>query len=136
MKVFVLTDSTLRMGCLSTLLRFVDADPEVQVEFVKTLPAQCDHDVVCILKPEAEVLDVGALLKMPTPFLTKGVADLRVTNEGVFKTEDWFLIAISGSQWEMLSDITKLPVRHLPMTTSVDFTFHGDVGQRNLLKIR
>lgn len=142
MRVFVLTETQLRMGCLSTLLRFVDLDPTTRVEFVKSLPPTMDGDddeYIFILKPDAEIRDVQALVSSPPgffPFVSKGVSDLRLTDEGVSKTYDWYLIGLQRAHWESLTDITKFPPRHVPMNTSVDFTFHGDVGQRNLLKIR
>ena len=144
MWVFVLTDMYLRMGCLTTLLRCVDADPGVKVEFVKDLPPSIEADEdepIYILKPDAEVMDVAALASIPTPlypFFVEGVSGLHLGDSRIVKCKEWFLIGVHRRHWADLLEngVGGMTQRHVPMSTSFEYTFSGDMGQRNLLRLR
>lgn len=148
---------TVRMGCLVTLLRLLDVVPGVRVVFVHSLVRDGmlhinrnePEEPVFVLRPEAEVTDVSKLIEprhLPSatnpPYLVKGVSSLRFCDDGMgtVKEEDWYLLALQSRDLctldnDMLNNRMRVRTDVL-LATTVDFTFEGDFGQRNLLRIR
>lgn len=147
----------LRMGCLTTLLRLLEISPDIQIEYVadetalyawvRRLATEEDCWVYAI-RASAEILDPGALVRhvrsgaWKTPFEVLGIEELRgwtidVRDRLVHDVRRaWFVRVFRPSEWRSGDETMVFPRRSVPLTTSVAFTFRGDFGRRNLLRIR
>lgn len=153
----------LRMGCLTTLLRLLEISADIQIDYVAdetalhawvrrlatTEKTEGEECWVYAIRASAEILDPGTLVRhvrsgaWKTPFEVLGIEELRgwkVDVRGDRLVHDvrraWFVRVFRPSEWRFGDETTVFPTRSVPLTTSVPFTFRGDFGRRNLLRIR
>lgn len=148
----------LRMGCLTTLLRLLEISADIQIDYVVDETALCEwvrrlatEEKECwvyAIRASVEILDPGALVRhvcsgaWKTPFEVLGIEELHgwkidVRDRLVYDVRRaWFVRVFRPSEWPSGDETTVFPRRSVPLSTSVAFTFRGDFGRRNLLRIR